>query len=150
MVAWFKLSSLNSNQEIFSKTDELGKFGHAFGWGLKVTSGNCLQAIIGTIEGWKFLSSSTVLEANVWYQVAFASDQATAMLYLNGILDSTISIVGGPNHDSSIVNPGSHDIGIGVLLSNYPLYFFNGTIDDVRLYNRALSNSVIQQLYNDV
>ncbi len=44
-----------------------------------------------------------------------------------------------------IIDNDSADVYIGVRSNQQ--YYFNGTIDDVRIYNKALSDEEIQQLY---
>ncbi|HEY4714989.1 MAG TPA: LamG-like jellyroll fold domain-containing protein, partial [Candidatus Paceibacterota bacterium] len=62
----------------------------------------------------------------------------------------TLTLVGGTLDNSKwwddLVTP---DFYIGARLTSGALSaFFNGTIDDVRIYNRALSATEIKQLYN--
>ena len=65
--------------------------------------------------------------------------QVTKKIFLNGNLSTSDSysgtIVQNPNGISLI---GKHPNG----------YFFNGLIDDVRIYDRALSAAEVQALYN--
>jgi len=58
-------------------------------------------------------------------------------LYVNGELQSDIDIYTSPlpTNNASVI--------IGRYISSY----FNGQIDEVRIYNRALSAEEIQQLY---
>jgi len=86
------------------------------------------------------LLSLTTLTTNTWYHIAVVSTgaQATAKIYLNGI-DDTGSISSNGFAFSSITNIGSY---------NGSMYYFNGQIDDLRIYNRALSPEEIQDLYN--
>lgn len=66
-------------------------------------------------------------------------------MYLNGNLESEISTTG---------TPLTSNIGFALGSENdqpdyYFSYPFKGTIDDIRLYNRALSETEIQALYNE-
>ena len=85
------------------------------------------------------------LQANHWYHVAVVFDGTVpaagrVSVYLNGVLDCTRYEASAsiPNTNSNLV--------IGHLFGNSS-GFFAGTIDDVRLYGIALSESEIQALY---
>lgn len=85
-------------------------------------------------SGASYCDGSTTLTTNTWYHVAKIFDGSRLKVYLNGNLDCSISGSGN--------NPGA--IRIGDYSSGG--YGLNGKIDDVRLYNRALSPQEIQQL----
>ena len=78
-------------------------------------------------------------QLNKWYQVAFSHDGSHTKLYIDGILQGAIT-----RTYSTTLN-GSFYIGND--LFGYPPTF-NGMIDDVRVYNRALSDQEISQLYD--
>jgi ABC-type transport system substrate-binding protein len=84
-----------------------------------------------------FISSGDV-PRNVWTNVAATYDDSLMKIYINGTLDSIDSWTGGFN-----TNNGA-DLCIGA--SNYALheYCTNATIDDVRIYNMALTQLEIQ------
>jgi hypothetical protein len=87
--------------------------------------------------------SATSLKSNLWYQATFVNDSTNIFLYLDGIL------VGQ--------TPTPYNLNVGGTISSMPLVigndpsggnrFFTGTIDDVRIYNRALSSNEVSQLY---
>lgn len=82
------------------------------------------------------VQSSTVLSTGRWYHVAATWDGATVKIYIDGVLDTSASRSGTLNVDTRPVYIGGRS----------GADFFNGMIRDVRLYNRALSASEIQQL----
>ncbi|MBI3985063.1 MAG: DUF2341 domain-containing protein [Candidatus Levybacteria bacterium] len=86
-------------------------------------------------------SSNTTLSASTWYFVTFSYDGSKMKLYINGILDKEESYTG------SVGSPASFNVSIGTMGFNQGTYTFNGKIDETRLYNRALSNKEIIQLY---
>jgi hypothetical protein len=80
--------------------------------------------------------SPEVINPNEWYHVAGTNDGSNLKLYVNGQLKDS---------DSSTGFLGvSNNAYIGVEL-NSPLYFY-GLIDDVRIYNRAVSESEFQDI----
>ena len=83
---------------------------------------------------------------NTWHHVALVADRdGYAQIYTDGVASGNpgdISGIGDINSANSIC------IGNGAFGSGCTNLTLNGTIDDVRIYNRALSAQEIQQLYN--
>ena len=86
--------------------------------------------------------TSTTISTNNWYHFTFIHNSTTGgSLYINGNLINSNSISG------SICN-SINDLIMGADISNGNVYrFFNGKLDDIGIWNRALSPSEIQQLY---
>ncbi|OHB75473.1 MAG: hypothetical protein A2Z25_21630 [Planctomycetes bacterium RBG_16_55_9] len=81
--------------------------------------------------------SSAPLEEDTWTHLALIfNGQGAAgekiQLYINGVLEST------DNHPASVVNTGRAPVWIGELDANRG-FAWDGIIDEVRLYNHALS-----------
>jgi len=64
-------------------------------------------------------------------------------VFINGSLVTTVSGYTGADPDTGTNLVGAQDFGGG--LTN----FFDGKIDDVRLYDKALSSSEISDIYNN-
>ncbi len=79
-----------------------------------------------------------------WYNVAFTYDGLTAKLFVNGHMVNSWSINIGS------YTPNSQDLFIGRYegVGNQFPYWFNGVIDEVRIYNRALPDGAVKQLSN--
>ena len=73
-----------------------------------------------------------------WYFIVETYDNTNLKVYVNGILTGSISSPGIENNFGNLFI-GKHQSGA---------YFFNGLINDVRVYNRALSPAEIQAIYN--
>jgi hypothetical protein len=82
------------------------------------------------------LQGSTVLAKNTWYHIACTVSGTAASLYVNGVLEATGTRSGTPgtSTDALLLGYGS------------PHTYFNGRLDDVRIYNRALSASDVSTL----
>jgi hypothetical protein len=82
------------------------------------------------------------ISAGIWYRIDFIGDNNGTKLYING------SLV-----DSSDIAPSDNIIAtesfIGRRGDSQGEDLFDGLIDDVRIYNRALSEAEIQKLYNE-
>ena len=89
--------------------------------------------------------ASTVQPLNTWIHCVASYDGDTQRLYINGLLADSSSGVGIFDWDEAFFSEGisGHQYDPG----NPMDYRFNGKIDDVRIYNRALSADEIQQLY---
>lgn len=81
------------------------------------------------------------IEGQGWKHVLGTYNGSSAKLYINGVKVA----------ETALTNPidwsGPASTNIGAMLGN-PNFDFNGQIDDVRIYNRALSDTEVGQLYN--
>jgi hypothetical protein len=106
---------------------------------------------VGTNDTWSFemtstsgenvyLESTTFVQTNVWYHIAGVRGSNYIQLYVDGKLEAQASV--------------DFPVGYG----DYPLYFattgesyydhkFAGALDEVALYNRALSSNEIAAIY---
>ena len=86
-------------------------------------------------------TGSNTLTAGNWYHVAFTYDSTSGLKgYVNGSIDGTAAANGAISITATNIRIGS-DPGIASRE-------WNGIIDDVRIYNRALSADEVYQLYN--
>jgi hypothetical protein len=80
-----------------------------------------------------------------WYHFAITRNGVTWTLYVNGIeIENVI-----PNNATELPDP-SHDLWIGSAETDHPERYLRGSLDDVRIYNRALSAQEISDLFNAV
>jgi hypothetical protein len=95
-----------------------------------------------TIINLGFMPTSHVSVGN-WYRVAFTYDGMYAKLYINGVLEGTK--MGTPPF-----TPTNTNLYIGAQMDPSTLYpyWYNGVIDEIRIYNRALPAEAIAQLSN--
>jgi len=94
-------------------------------------------AIFGGTES--YVSGTNAIPLNTWTHLASTYDGTTLKIYVNGNLSSTKTVSGA-------VQSNSNPLRIG---GNYPYgQFFEGKIDEVRVYNRALSQGEIQTTMN--
>jgi hypothetical protein len=86
-------------------------------------------------------NGNTTLSNNKWYFLTLTFNNGISTLYVNGNYDNSTTLVGWTT--------GIHNILIGTGADWFPTYYFNGLIDDVRIYNRALSAGEVRELYID-
>jgi hypothetical protein len=77
------------------------------------------------------------LNLNEWNHVAVTVNSTHWIFYINGVQDTILS-------GSEVYGVSSHDLLIGA--SYYVTDFFNGMVDDARIYNRTLSEEEIWAL----
>jgi glucose/arabinose dehydrogenase len=140
LTAWIKISANPGDDGAI-----VAKLGAA-GWQLKTTpdTGPRTVAIQISSSGSDTIQryGATVLAANTWYHVAGVFDTAarTLNVYVNGVLDN------GPL--SGTVPVAQYDAEYPVNIaqrSGFPgLFNFLGTIDEVHIFNRALTAAEIQ------
>ena len=133
---WIKLNAIGAYQEIASKISAAG-----IGYSLRIDSNNKISFVLGaTGAAWGGTTGNTALTAGVWYNVAAKWDGNNIKVYLNGADDT----VGSPTQAS--VGTVVQSFTIGEI--SYGGDYFNGLIDEVRVYNRALSAEEVRYHYN--
>ena len=108
-----------------------------------------MKSIYGNVISWDQFPpeygwlSSIKPDLDTWYHVALVEDSSFRAIYINGSLDvsdNTPELYQGKPPDT---------IRIGSRADSFIRYYFDGTIDEVAIYNRALSADEIQQHYQN-
>jgi len=131
--AWVKASTLDEWNGIISNMTTWGT-----GFGLQIGT---TQNIAATISG-NYLKTSWVPTTSTWYYIAATHDNTSNLniLYVNGKEEARVV--------KSVSYEASPKTYIGVFYTS-PNLLFKGNIDDVRIYNRALSADEIANQYKD-
>ncbi len=103
------------------------------GWGVYMDSNNTIGFTKVAVSNTN--SSGTITDTN-WHHVVVTYDGANSRYYIDGVLDSS------PSYAVSFSGGGSYTIG-----SRGTGEYFQGKIDEVRIYNRALSATEVANLY---
>ncbi|OGH14905.1 MAG: hypothetical protein A2687_04640 [Candidatus Levybacteria bacterium RIFCSPHIGHO2_01_FULL_38_26] len=106
---------------------------------LRIVSGTTFRVVIDTDVGFTQLNSSFNFSPNTWYHIAGTYDGSTVKAYVNGTQINSGALTGNIESGSDIL-----EIGARFTDTSTPLNFFKGYIDEVRVYNRALTLSEIQ------
>ncbi len=133
---WIKLSNL-ADAGIVSKSglnNSNGDYALATGCG----SANNNQITFG-INGECGLTSQTTITTGEWYHLVGTYDGTALRLYVNGDLDQTLA-------ETDSINTNSTDLIVGGYYSSS--YLTQGTIDDLRIYPFALSESQVKTVMN--
>ncbi|MFN7161311.1 MAG: LamG-like jellyroll fold domain-containing protein [Candidatus Gracilibacteria bacterium] len=142
---WFKATSTGNHQALFSKEGSAPNFPH---YGIRIDPNNKLSAfatdcgtgVCGYGTSRHGVTGNTTVTDNSWHHVVFVKNGAEQTLYLDNILDGSLSE--GPwNTDSTApLTIGSQQGLAGT--------FVDGRIDDIRFFNRALSAQETTDLYH--
>ena len=130
--SWFKTTS-SSERPIFSNRSGSGRFyyGIVSGKGFVYYNSASPAGITTTAR----------VNDNSWHNFVYVRSGTTSFLYLDGKIDSS------PTQTGYVANDGS-GIRIGHDVAN-AIEYFPGQIDDVRIYNYALTATQVKTLYNE-
>ena len=107
-------------------------------WGRQNNS-NYLHSILYTTTGNIVNLSNMTL--NSWYMATITNDGDMKRIYVNGILIDSLATTG-----TTIDYTNKNLISIGF---DSQINWFTGKIDDIRIYDRSLSDAEVTLLYNE-
>lgn len=106
------------------------------------TYSDCFQFCVSRYGNQVAINSQTIAQRGVWYHVAATYDGNQSKLYVNGVLEASATPGFALDYDTT-------PIFIGTTGTWAPyLSMFGGIIDEVSIYNRALSSNEIAAIYN--
>jgi Concanavalin A-like lectin/glucanases superfamily/Immunoglobulin I-set domain len=108
-------------------------------YALAVGLNNRVDGLIANGVAQNLISSTTLLQVGVWYHVAFVADGSNTKVYINGALDAS-----APQTLTPVGSPYPVVIGGGLSTS---VNSFNGLVDELSLYNCALTSNQIAAIY---
>jgi uncharacterized protein (TIGR02145 family) len=133
--AWIKPEEL-ANQNILNKWFD----DSANDRGFFINTNSTGNPWIGIIDDLNTVSSTKSLVRNRWQYVVGTWDGSYLNLYIDGKLSGSYQTTGTFVNQDVVM-------GIGADPNPGPKNFFNGRIDDIRIYNRGLSQDEIESLY---
>ena len=125
--AWINADSLASGYSSIIKKGT----GGSVAWSLDVND-SYVRSYLGTDAGGESNSNAVSLSTGTWYHLMMVADGTNITIYVDGVAGS------GEGYDGTIIG-SSHDVAIGVSWEGSPVYF-NGKIDEVKIWERALSS----------
>jgi len=138
--AWIKPTALNSFNTVFTKQPTTRSGGPH----VTINSSGNVQFDFDVCAD--SITLSTPFTTGSWQHFVLIRDYGTAMyVYRNGVLVGTYTTMSCVNRNMS----NNQDFRIASTGQPYAGYF-SGSIDEVRVYNRALSAAEILDLYNDL
>ena len=136
---WINTAKVAGDQHIAGK---VGGSGGNNGYELGLTGGTLVGQFNSPGQYWpgQSVQAAVPVAAGVWNHVAWTYDQSAMTLYWNGAPVAT-KVIG-----SNAIAQSTSNFQIGGVDSN-PNVFFNGLIDEVSVYDVALSAAQIQAIY---
>lgn len=137
MSIWINPASINQDSMVMCLGSDDGRIGNGFEFGISGGNkpGNHLYGILGSVtwidSGYAFPSP------NAWYHIVMLRTGGVTKFYVNGIQTAN-------TESRRPFAPKAFTIG-----SATGIRFFNGMIDDGRIYSRALSDSEIKAIYTE-
>jgi hypothetical protein len=105
-----------------------------------------IKSAVSNIGAYTTTTRSELFDGKMHHVVAM-SNGTTWILYLDGV-QKTVNLGQGTNGSwMDVSNPSALSIGCRLANSNSPNLVLNGQLDDIRIYNRALTPSEISLLY---
>ncbi|MCA0229470.1 MAG: LamG domain-containing protein [Bacteroidetes bacterium] len=139
MSVWFKMTSLQVSPQ------------YMLSWGALTTNNSSLigtytdnantpkfLGFFATTFNSLYVTDDLQYYDNRWHLMTFTHDGSTSKLFLDGALQNTATNV--------TLNTFSTPLAIGRL--TFGPYYFSGSLDEVRVYNRALTATEVQQMYS--
>ncbi|MDH3455888.1 MAG: fibronectin type III domain-containing protein [Gemmatimonadota bacterium] len=133
---WVNWINNNIDADVLRK----GNTRNASDWYLIEISDNHIHARLNGSSGGTNLDQVPILNDGVWHHVAVVRDASSNRIYVDGVLRDDSGRNLGDLSNSNNLTFGSKDTG--------DEDFFNGMIDDIRFYNRALTEQEITDLGN--
>lgn len=111
-------------------------------WKISIIPERKVRWTVKTSRGIKDLDSQAKLVKDTYYNVTALYDGNNFDIYIDGVLD---------NHStySGSILTTSIDLTIGQVLPNNAEYNFKGVLDDIRIYNYAVSEEEIKNIYSE-
>lgn len=143
--AWIYKKSLGTENAIFMKYDTNPNLND---YGISIDPNNDLRFYCGrntTTNGAQKADLSFNMVNNTWYfiTVSLNISNDNISFYKNGVLESSSASI---NCNLSLNSTELPSIGV---ISGYNTWSWNGSIDEVRIYNRSLSSTEVLALYNN-
>ena len=141
VATWVKLNTIPDYTKVVAKIGDYGNYGYQiyldpsdrFVWFASTDGTNTPQ-----------VTSNTAAQTGIWYHVVGVYDSSGAMnkIYINGVLENSATTSSGGIYDTT----AEFRIGSSAETTTYPL---NGYVDDVRVFNYALTPQQIRDVYNN-
>jgi hypothetical protein len=138
---WLKLNSITGEDYVLDVYDEASA---ARGYAISTDASNKIKFRAWNNNFAEVLSSST-LSLNTWYYIAMVATQTSASIYINGSLDNSGSLNGFSFQAQQSTSIGAYRGTVG----GGPIAFLDGSLDQVRIFNRVLRPYEIEALYTE-
>jgi hypothetical protein len=142
MAAWANVTNVTAVQmivcKVFSNTTHVSPY---FSYGLHMLANGQPRAWISRTGGAAYQAGATgMFKAGTWHHVAGVYDGVQLKLYFDGVLAGASNVTGNLVGYETVLRMGAN----GALTE-----MLSGKLDDVRIYNRALSEAEVRYLVGE-
>jgi len=137
--AWVKLNSLGYDRKVVGKNLNNGI---SDSYNLGIYADDKIEFFVYN-NGWygvRGISGGTTVKTGVWYHMTGVYDGNAVTTYLNAVVDRR-NVVGNI--------PIQYNASPLIIGQTPTAQYLNGVIDDIRIYNRALSTAEIQSIFTN-
>ncbi|WP_278036070.1 HYR domain-containing protein [Flavobacterium nitratireducens] len=139
--SWVKPNAVNGTRTVFSRKD---KGNNTSGYDLSISDGQVRFNWYNASGGNSISTGTNVIGTDRWYHLASTFDGTTYKLYVDGIE------IASKNGTAPATTTTTVEALLGAMhqSSNVPAQYFNGWIDEVKIWNKALGVEQIRQMMN--
>ena len=143
LAAWIKVDGQSGKWQIVASKEARNPTIRNYGMFGNINTG-VIHYSFTSGNAWNSFDAPTVVTDGIWHHVATTYDGSDLIFYLDGVVDAQTSIAGGlqePDNSNNVLYIGGCDVDD---------YFMTGLIDDVAIFNEALSEGEINDLMGGV
>lgn len=133
--AWVNIPKISGKWQIIASKENRNPIGRNYGLFSHIHTGVIHYSF--TTGNWKSFDAKTVITDGKWHHIVTTYEKPNFKLYVDGKLDAQTALNTDPDNHDNFLFIGGCNIGD---------YWMTGTIDEIVLYNRALSDVEINEL----
>lgn len=134
MSAWVYGNNINNDIDVIGKD-------LAYLFRFKALNSGKMEVVLRSGNSWHFSSLTTSeIDDTHWHNVIVTYDSSYLKIYVDGVLEVDDSM-------EYTLDVSTSNLFVGSRTSTIERY--TGKLDDIRIYDRALTYSQVKQLYND-
>jgi len=136
IAAWIKVKGQSGKWQIIASKENRGPTARNYGIFCNINTG-VIHYSFTTNNGWKSYDAKTVVTDGAWHHIAATYKNPDFKMYLDGTVDAQVAPATKPDTHDNVLFIGGCDIGD---------YWMTGIIDDLVLFDKALSDKEIGEL----
>lgn len=144
---WVKFTDISTTGVFIGRDDATS---NVHWWLGKTTEGKVMWYLRSSTNVSASITGNNTINDGNWHYVVAVRNATEKKIYL--YIDNVLQNAGGTTYDITGGNLSSTaDLSIGGLIENgTPKYFYNGSIDEVAIYNRTLTTTELNSHYDNM
>ena len=135
LTMWINPTAAGGNSVVLGKFWNTTMTAPYYQYGLELVGGTTPNFQVGTTSGVLSASMGSALALNQWSHLALVFNGSQVQYFVNGVLLTTAPL-------PATITARGNSLQVGA--DNNISQFFNGSLDEVRIYNRALTAQEVQ------